>query len=454
MVDEFQDSNPRQLALFERARPRRPVRRRRRAAVDLRLPPRRRRASSARAARALARARRVATLATNFRSRRRDPRHDQRRVRAAPRRRASSRCARAARGRATAPARRSSSCCSPTRPAGTRPTSVDLGELPRARGVAPGRGARCSPSACASSSTRGDARPEEIVVLLRAARRPAVYERALEDQGLLTLSVGGRGYWGRQVVRDLCAWLAALANPRDETALYGVLASPLVGAVLRRARARRARRARQRVARDARRLARAAERRRRRCSTRLRAPTTASARAFARRASPPSARSRRASALDELLAACRRRTGYDLHVLSLPGGARRLANIHKLLRLGARASSATTAATCAASPTSRAAELEARGARDRRAGRGRRRQGRAADVDPRRQGPGVPGRLRRRPRARAPRPARDLLVGATGASAAARRPDGASAAGARLPRDLRERAREEAARRSASCTSR
>src|SRR6185295_15755839 len=56
-----------------------------------------------------------------------------------------------------------------------------------------------------------------------------VYERALEDQGLLTMSVGGRGYWGRQVVRDLCAWLAALANPRDETALYGVLASPLVG---------------------------------------------------------------------------------------------------------------------------------------------------------------------------------------------------------------------------------
>ena len=66
-------------------------------------------------------------------------------------------------------------------------------------------------------------------MLLRALGDLPVYERALEDQGLLTMSVGGRGYWGRQVVRDLCAWLAALANPRDEAALYGVLASPLVG---------------------------------------------------------------------------------------------------------------------------------------------------------------------------------------------------------------------------------
>ena len=31
-------------------------------------------------------------------------------------------------------------------------------------------------------------------------------------------------------MRDLCGWLAILANPRDEIALYGVLASPLVGA--------------------------------------------------------------------------------------------------------------------------------------------------------------------------------------------------------------------------------
>ena len=104
----------------------------------------------------------------------------------------------------------------------------DLGELPRSQ---PWRHAeaRLLAQRVRDLVDAGDARPEEIVVLLRGLGDLPVYERALEDQGLLTLSVGGRGYWGRQVVRDLCAWLAALANPRDETALYGVLASPLVG---------------------------------------------------------------------------------------------------------------------------------------------------------------------------------------------------------------------------------
>jgi len=64
---------------------------------------------------------------------------------------------------------------------------------------------------------------------MRSATDLPVYERALEETGLQTMAAGGRGYWARQVVRDLCAWLAALANPRDEQQLYGVLASPLVG---------------------------------------------------------------------------------------------------------------------------------------------------------------------------------------------------------------------------------
>src|SRR6185312_2300811 len=39
--------------------------------------------------------------------------------------------------------------------------------------------------------------------------------------------------------------------------------------------------------------------------------------------------------LDELLARVVQRTSYDLHVLGLPGGARRLANVNKLQRLAA-----------------------------------------------------------------------------------------------------------------------
>jgi ATP-dependent exoDNAse (exonuclease V) beta subunit len=76
---------------------------------------------------------------------------------------------------------------------------------------------------------QGDARPADVAVLVRAAGDLPVYERALEDRGIVTLASGGGGYWSRQQVVDLVNYLAALANPLDERALYAVLASPLVG---------------------------------------------------------------------------------------------------------------------------------------------------------------------------------------------------------------------------------
>jgi ATP-dependent helicase/nuclease subunit A len=172
----------------------------------------------------------------------------------------------------------------------------------------------------------GAHRPEEVVVLLRALGDLPVYERALEDQGLLTLSVGGRGYWGRQVVRDLCAWLAALANPRDESALYGVLASPLVGlssdALAHVARSGGTGEAWRAIEHDG------------ELRGRLSAEDRERLDAFATRFASERALAPRL-ALDELLRRVVDATGYDLHVLSLAGGARRLANIHKLLRLAA-----------------------------------------------------------------------------------------------------------------------
>ena len=59
----------------------------------------------------------------------------------------------------------------------------------------------------------------EVVVLLRATTSMSVYERALEERGVPTHVVGGRGYWSQQQVLDLRHWLAALANPLDELAL-------------------------------------------------------------------------------------------------------------------------------------------------------------------------------------------------------------------------------------------
>ena len=66
-------------------------------------------------------------------------------------------------------------------------------------------------------------------MLLRATTHMGVYERALEDRGIPTYVLGGRGYWAQQQVADLRAYLAALANPLDELALHSVLASPLGG---------------------------------------------------------------------------------------------------------------------------------------------------------------------------------------------------------------------------------
>ncbi len=171
----------------------------------------------------------------------------------------------------------------------------------------------------------------EVVVLLRAAGDLPVYERALEERGLRTLAAVG-SFWGHQQVGDLLAWLRALANPLDELALYSTLASPLVGissdglALLAR-QARKdgigvwgtLRRADGELytttclsAADSKRLQRFAER-------------------FAqeRRIVP-------AHSVAELLLRVIAASDYERHVLSLSWGERRLANVHKLLRMARR----------------------------------------------------------------------------------------------------------------------
>jgi ATP-dependent helicase/nuclease subunit A len=74
----------------------------------------------------------------------------------------------------------------------------------------------------------GRAKAGEVVVLLRASGDLEVFERPLQLAGLRTLAAVG-AFWGHQQIGDLIAYLRALANPLDEQALYGVLASPLGG---------------------------------------------------------------------------------------------------------------------------------------------------------------------------------------------------------------------------------
>jgi ATP-dependent helicase/nuclease subunit A len=65
-----------------------------------------------------------------------------------------------------------------------------------------------------------------MVVLLRAFTHLDAYEDSLERAGLRPYVVGGRGYWSQQQVSDVCALLATIANPLDDQALFGALASP------------------------------------------------------------------------------------------------------------------------------------------------------------------------------------------------------------------------------------
>jgi ATP-dependent helicase/nuclease subunit A len=66
----------------------------------------------------------------------------------------------------------------------------------------------------------------EMVLLLRAFTHVTAYEEALERAGLRPLVVGGRGYWSHQQVEDMRSLLAVAANPLDDAALLGALASP------------------------------------------------------------------------------------------------------------------------------------------------------------------------------------------------------------------------------------
>jgi ATP-dependent helicase/nuclease subunit A len=166
--------------------------------------------------------------------------------------------------------------------------------------------------------------PGEIVVLLRATGDIEVFERALQLRGLRTLATVGT-FWGRQQIGDLHSYLRALANPRDEEALYSALASPLAGcsrdglALLAKAAASSG---------GAWEAALAVSEQ----PSSLGEPDLRVVRSFCewlqreRREAP-------ARAISELIERAVTHSGYRAHVLALDWGERRLANVHKLLRL-------------------------------------------------------------------------------------------------------------------------
>jgi ATP-dependent helicase/nuclease subunit A len=170
----------------------------------------------------------------------------------------------------------------------------------------------------------GQATAGEIVVLLRASGEIEVFERALQLRGLRTLATVGT-FWGRQQIGDLHSYLRALANPRDEEALYSTLASPLLG-----------------CSRDGLALLAIAAREQRRGAWEI-AMSGAAAELMGERDRRlleefcPWFEHERAEAarlgISQMLERAIARSGYEAHVLGLDWPERRIANMRKLLRL-------------------------------------------------------------------------------------------------------------------------
>jgi ATP-dependent helicase/nuclease subunit A len=199
-----------------------------------------------------------------------------------------------------------------------------------------------------------------MVVLLRAFTHLDAYEDSLARAGLRPYVVGGRGYWSQQQVADVTALLATIANPLDDEALFGALASPACAVApdtlwLLRAAAGRRRHAWPAL--EALAIDEGADLDRRRggapdsTGDAERAATGDSLAAPERLADIPAgeralltefatrlvglrARAPRLS-LAGLIEAAVTETGYDLATLLRPAGEARLANVRKLSRLAA-----------------------------------------------------------------------------------------------------------------------
>ena len=230
---------------------------------------------------------------------------------------------------------------------------------------------------------------------MRATTHMHVYERALEERGIPTYVLGGRGYWSQQQVADLRNYLAALANPLDGLALYSVLASPLGGLsldslVLIAAEARRSGWAPWRIAHATPRPTPALEPGQAERARRVRGAVRGRARAGAADLAGDADRPRGHA------------SGYDREVLALPAGDRRMANVRKLMRM-AREYEAEEGRDLRGFIDFVAERDLIAGARGPGAAGGRGPRRRAADDHPPRQGPGVPGGVRGRPRQGRPR---------------------------------------------------
>jgi len=70
---------------------------------------------------------------------------------------------------------------------------------------------------------------DEVVLLFRATTAYPFYEQALEEAGIPFVTVAGKGFYDRPEIRDLLNILRAISDPFDDLAFAGLLRSPAFG---------------------------------------------------------------------------------------------------------------------------------------------------------------------------------------------------------------------------------
>jgi ATP-dependent helicase/nuclease subunit A len=80
-----------------------------------------------------------------------------------------------------------------------------------------------------NSGEHRDATPDDVAILLRRRTHLDRYQRALEEYDIPYTVVGGVGFYDTPEVQALTNLFRALGDPQDDVSLYGVLRSPLFG---------------------------------------------------------------------------------------------------------------------------------------------------------------------------------------------------------------------------------
>ena len=79
------------------------------------------------------------------------------------------------------------------------------------------------------SGEHRDATPDDVAILLRRRTHLDRYQRALEEYDIPYTVVGGVGFYDTPEVQALTNLFRVLGDPQDDVSLYGVLRSPLFG---------------------------------------------------------------------------------------------------------------------------------------------------------------------------------------------------------------------------------